>query len=120
MDGPLLSLWKAPADANQGGGRNVEITRVRDEPDLPLGSEDPEILRWAEREGFILVSTDTTRCPLISLFTFKRGATRRASSSSDCHVRSRSWQNGSPCWPTIGTRRIGAIGFFICRDRQIC
>ena len=56
-------LWKALVDANQRGGRNVEITRVGDEPDLPLGSEDPEILRWAEREGFILVSTDIHTMP---------------------------------------------------------
>lgn len=32
--------------------------RVGDFADLPLGSDDPSILRWAEREGWILVTGD--------------------------------------------------------------
>ncbi len=34
-------LWKALVDANQRGESNVEITRVGDEPDLPLRDRRP-------------------------------------------------------------------------------
>ena len=36
----------------------ILFVRVGDPRNLPLGSQDPEILRWAEREGYILVSCD--------------------------------------------------------------
>ena len=65
-DGAAVSARREPSRPTlEGSGgcqserrAQVEITRVGDEPDLPFSSEDPDILRWAEREGFILVSTD--------------------------------------------------------------
>lgn len=39
------------------------ITRVGDPPDLPLGSDDPAILDWAERKGYVLVSADFATMP---------------------------------------------------------
>jgi hypothetical protein len=40
------------------GADPIIFTRVGDPPDLPLGSLDPAILRWAEREGYMVVSCD--------------------------------------------------------------
>lgn len=39
-------------------GSPLDVVRVGDPPDLPLGSSDPEILIWVEREGRILLTED--------------------------------------------------------------
>ena len=57
-------LWDALTGANLVANQAIESTRVGDPSDLPLGSQDPEILRWAQREGFILVSTDIHTMPV--------------------------------------------------------
>jgi hypothetical protein len=44
----------------------IQAYRVGDEPAPPLGTDDPEILQWAEREGCIVVSCD--RQTMASLF----------------------------------------------------
>jgi hypothetical protein len=49
-------LWQAIGVHNQTGAYPIDVVRVGDPPDLPLGSLDPDILLWAEREGRILVS----------------------------------------------------------------
>lgn len=41
----------------------VDVVPVGEPPDLPLGSQDPDILLWAEREGRILVSHDLSTLP---------------------------------------------------------
>src|SRR5713226_1813233 len=51
-------LWRALQQHNARGQPHVDVVRVGDHPDLPLGSLDSEILPWAEREGRILVSFD--------------------------------------------------------------
>src|SRR6266568_2662106 len=51
-------LWKAIQRHNTRGLNPLDVVRVGDPLDLPLGSADPEILIWAEREGRILVSED--------------------------------------------------------------
>src|SRR5437016_3593762 len=51
-------LWKAVQQHNAGGANLLDVVRVGDPPDLPLGALDPAILEWAEREGRILVSRD--------------------------------------------------------------
>lgn len=51
-------LWQAILRHNLRGGAELYVVRVGDPPDLPLASEDPEILLWAEREGRILVTED--------------------------------------------------------------
>jgi hypothetical protein len=52
------SLWQAIQSHNARGSDLIDVVRVGDRPDLPLGSQDPDILIWAEREGRILVSME--------------------------------------------------------------
>jgi hypothetical protein len=51
-------LWAALRQHNASGSYSVDVVRVGDPPDLPLGSNDPAILIWAEREGRIVVTED--------------------------------------------------------------
>ncbi len=51
-------LWRAVQRHNQQSAEPLDVTRVGDSPDLPLGAADPEILLWAEREDRILVTFD--------------------------------------------------------------
>ena len=53
-------LWRAIVRHNQLGVCPVDLVRVGDLSDLPLGASDPEILLWCEREDRILVSFDKT------------------------------------------------------------
>src|SRR5262249_8257039 len=52
------TLWNAIQRYNAQGGFPLDVARVGDPPDLPLGTLDPAILAWAERENRILVSRD--------------------------------------------------------------
>jgi len=36
----------------------VDVTRVGDPADLPLGTQDPDLLLWAEREQRVVVTMD--------------------------------------------------------------
>ena len=56
-------LWHAIIQHNQQGGIQIDILRVGDPRDLPLGSSDPDILIWAEREGRIVISLDRNSMP---------------------------------------------------------
>jgi len=51
-------LWQALQSHNARGVHPIDVTRVGDPPDLPLGTFDPEILQWAEWEGRLVVSRD--------------------------------------------------------------
>jgi hypothetical protein len=51
-------LWRAVVRHNHAGVHPLDVVRVGDPPDLPLGSIDPDILVWGERENRILVSFD--------------------------------------------------------------
>lgn len=53
-------LWRAVVRHNQLGVNTLDVVRVGDPPDLPLGSTDPDILSWTEREQRILVTFDKT------------------------------------------------------------
>ena len=53
-------LWRAIVRHNQLGVCPVNVIRVGDPQDLPLGSNDPDLLDWCEREDRILVSFDKT------------------------------------------------------------
>ena len=56
-------LWRAVQWHNRRGLWPIDVARVGDPADLPLGSLDPEILLWAEREGRIVVSHDRETLP---------------------------------------------------------
>ena len=56
-------LWSAILRHNARGGLPIDAARVGDAPDLPLGSDDPAILLWAEREARILVTEDVHTMP---------------------------------------------------------
>jgi hypothetical protein len=57
------ALWSAIQGHNRHGAFLIDVVRVGDPPDLPLGNLDPEILLWAERERRILVSLDKGTLP---------------------------------------------------------
>ena len=56
-------LWLALVRHNLRGGLPVDVVRVGDPADLPLGSDDAIILRWTEREGRILLTEDVHTMP---------------------------------------------------------
>ena len=49
-------LWHALRRLQSSGSFAIDVIRVGDAPDLPLGTTDPDILIWSEREGRILIS----------------------------------------------------------------
>jgi hypothetical protein len=51
-------LWRALQRHNAMVAVPLEVVRVGDPPDLPLGSSDLEVLIWAEANDRILVSRD--------------------------------------------------------------
>src|SRR5947209_2535283 len=56
-------LWLAILRHNAQGGLPIDAVRVGDPSDPPLGSDDPTILLWAEREGRILLTEDVHTMP---------------------------------------------------------
>jgi len=62
---------------------------VGDPTDLPLASDDPDILRWAEREGFVLVTFDQWQSKAIELLTDERV-------KEDCRSRLKLYQEKKP------------------------
>lgn len=56
-------LWRAIQQHNAAGLYPFDAVQVGDPSDLPLGSTDPSILLWAEREGRIIVSLDRGTMP---------------------------------------------------------
>ena len=53
------TLWDAIQAHNaKPGAVPIQVCRVGDFPDLPLGMDDPDILGWAEQSGCIVVSCD--------------------------------------------------------------
>jgi len=56
-------LYNALVRANDRLSEPIAIERVGDVEDLPIGSLDPDILRWIEREGFILITNDVRSIP---------------------------------------------------------
>jgi hypothetical protein len=56
-------LWRAIQRHNVRGGQPIDAARVGDPADLPLSSDDADILIWAEREGRILLTLDEETMP---------------------------------------------------------
>lgn len=52
------TLWRAIQRHNAAGSFVIDVAQVGDPVDLPLGSSDPDILLWAEKEGRVVVSRD--------------------------------------------------------------
>ena|SRR5687767_999969 len=51
-------LWQFIRRHNARGADPLDVVRVGDVPELPLASQDPDIIRWAARENRILISLD--------------------------------------------------------------
>jgi hypothetical protein len=51
-------LWQAILRHNLHSDFPLDVVRVGDRPELPLGSDDATILRWAEAEQRLLVTED--------------------------------------------------------------
>jgi hypothetical protein len=56
-------LWRAIQRHNAQGVNVLDVVRVGDPADLPLGSADPALLLWAEQHGRILISRDERTLP---------------------------------------------------------
>ena len=56
-------IWDAIRSHNAKGIDPIDALRVGDPRDLPLGTTDPEVLLWAEREDRILISYDKNTMP---------------------------------------------------------
>jgi hypothetical protein len=56
-------FWSALVRANAGHHAPIEITCIGEYNAPPLGSKDPEILIWAEREQRILIYSDFSTLP---------------------------------------------------------
>lgn len=56
-------LWYALQRHNAVGINVIDVVRVGDPSDLPLGSLDPDILIWAQRHDRILISVDYSTLP---------------------------------------------------------
>jgi len=56
-------LWRAIQWHNSSGVYPLDVVRVGDPADLPLGTDDPGLLLWAEREQRILVNHDLDTMP---------------------------------------------------------
>jgi hypothetical protein len=56
-------LWRAIQWHNSAGVYPLDVLRVGDVSDLPLGIGDPDLLLWAEREKRILVTLDHDTIP---------------------------------------------------------
>jgi hypothetical protein len=48
---------------NARGINPVDVTQVGDPADLPLGTQDPDVLLWCERDGRVVISLDRHTMP---------------------------------------------------------
>lgn len=56
-------LWRAVRRHNAMSGYPIDMERVGDPPDLPRGSQDPDILAWAEANDRLIVTFDAETMP---------------------------------------------------------
>jgi len=54
------SLWRAIHEHQATGEFPLDVVRIGDENCLPLGTEDPAIVRWAAEQSRVIVSLDIT------------------------------------------------------------
>jgi hypothetical protein len=74
-------LWRYVLRYNARGVEPIDAARVGDFDDLPLGTPDPEILRWCEVHQRVLVSHDRSTTPVHSRPTCPRAVIVPVSSS---------------------------------------
>lgn len=56
-------FWQAILRHNLNGQLLLDVQRVGDSPEIPLGASDPAIIAWAERERRLLVTEDSRTIP---------------------------------------------------------
>ena len=56
-------LWQAIRQHNAASAFPIDGVQVGDPVDLSLGTSDPDILLWAEREGRVVVTLDRGTMP---------------------------------------------------------
>ncbi len=56
-------LWSALLQHNSAGVDVVDVIRVGDLPELPLGISDPDLLLWSEQANRVLVTLDRNTVP---------------------------------------------------------
>jgi Domain of unknown function (DUF5615) len=56
-------LLRAIEAHNAAGINPIDVVQVGDPPDLPLGTQDPDLLLWAERNGRIVITRDVNTLP---------------------------------------------------------
>ena len=56
-------LWRAIQRHNAKGDLLLNCERVGNPNDLPLGTSDPELIRWAQSAGRIIVTSDASTMP---------------------------------------------------------
>jgi hypothetical protein len=56
-------LFRAIQAHNAAGVNPIDVVQVRDPPDLPLGTQDVDLLLWAERNRRILITRDVNTIP---------------------------------------------------------
>jgi hypothetical protein len=76
---------------NLAGGLPIDAVQVGDPPDLPRGTLDPDLLRWAEREGRILITRDVHPMP-------QHLADHLAAGRSSHSAPARRWARSSRSW----------------------
>jgi hypothetical protein len=90
-------LWHVIQRHNARGLDPLDVVRVGDVPELPLGVDDPSILRWAEQEQRILVTFDKSTTAGHLANHLSGGRTRRAFSC--CPAMAELWRCWSSwCW----------------------
>lgn len=56
-------LWQAILRHNLSGELALDVVRVGDAAEIPLGVDDPAIIAWADRECRLLVTEDSRTIP---------------------------------------------------------
>jgi hypothetical protein len=56
--------WQAVQRYNQSSALPIDVVRVGDRAELPRGTADPDLLRWAQRAGRIVVTVDVATLPV--------------------------------------------------------
>ena len=57
-------LWQAILRRNLSSEMSLDVVRIGDAAEIPLGADDPAIIAWAERDSRLLVTEDTRTIPL--------------------------------------------------------